>query len=297
MDKEEITVDLVVCLIREQFPQWAGLEIRPVELDGSDNSTFRLGDEMSVRVPSDERYVPQLEKERRWLPFLGRHLPLPIPRPLAEGLPGCGFPRPWSVYGWVDGDPAAVVEIRDLDRLAEDLAGFLSALHRVPTEGGPVAGPHSFDRGGPVSVWDEATRDAIDRLDGRIDTSGAVEVWDDALASPWSAPEVWVHGDMTASNFLVRNDRLCGVIDFGCCAIGDPACDLTAAWTLFDGSSRERFVEIVEVDPATWTRAKGWALWKAVVALPTLPEDHPRNTGELFGWRWSASKVIEQILN
>ena len=122
-----------------------------------------------------------------------------------------------------------MVGVRDLDRLAEDLGDFLTALHRVPIDDGPIPGPHSFDRGGPVAVWDDETRAAIKLLEGRIDTSGALEVWEAAVATPlWTGPDVWVHGDMMAANLIVRDDRLCGVIDFGCSATGHPACDLTS---------------------------------------------------------------------
>jgi len=290
-------VDVVACLLRGQFPDWAGLEIRPVELDGWDNTTFRLGDEMTVRLPSHQRYVPQVAKEHRWLPVLAAHLPVPIPTPLAVGDPGCGFPRPWSVYGWLPGDPAALVPVRDLDRLAGDLADFLAALQRAPTDDGPPPGPHSFGRGGPVVMWDGETRGAIEQLDGRIDTAGALAVWEAAVTAPtWTGPGVWVHGDVTPSNLIVRDDRLCGVIDFGCSAIGDPACDLAVAWTVFERSSRARFMRSVPVDRSTWARARGWALWKAVVALPGLPEDDPRNDGSRFGWRWTATGVVDQII-
>ncbi len=296
MRKDDITADVVWCLVREQFPQWADLEIRPVDLDGWDNTTFRLGDDMSVRLPSDDSYVAQIDKEHRWLPMLASRLPCPIPVPLAKGDPGCGFPRPWSIYGWIDGQPAALTPVRDLEQFAEDLAGFLTALQQVPAADGPRAGPHSFGRGGPVSVWDDETGAALDYLGERIDIRGAREVWDAALASSWAGPDVWVHGDMTPSNFLVDNDRLCGVIDFGCSAVGDPACDLTLAWTVFDGGCRRRFMGAVAVDDDTWARARGWALWKAVVALPTQPEDDPRNNRSRYGWRWTALGVIDQII-
>src|SRR5262245_59728847 len=108
MGKEAITVDVVSCLIAEQFPAWAGLPIRRVALDGWDNTDFRLGDDKSIRLPSHERYVAQIETEHRWLPVLAPHLPLPIPRPIARGTPGCGFATPWSIYGWIAGEPAAL---------------------------------------------------------------------------------------------------------------------------------------------------------------------------------------------
>jgi aminoglycoside phosphotransferase (APT) family kinase protein len=215
---------------------------------------------------------------------------------LAKGTPGCGVPRPWSVYGWLDGEPAALAPVRDLERLAVDLADFVSALRQVSTRDGPTAGPHSFGRGGPVSAWHDETLAALDLLDGRIDARGARAVWAAALESTWAGPDVWVHGDLAPSNFLVRDDRLCGVIDFGCSAVGDPACDLTLAWTVFEGASRERFVREIAVDDGTWARARGWALWKAVVALPTRSEDHPRNDGSRYGWRWTALGVVDQII-
>lgn len=242
MQRAEITAEVVSCLISEQFPQWAKLEVRPVELDGWDNTTFRLGSDKSVRLPSHEHNVAQIDKEHRWLPVLAAQLPVQVPRPIAKGRPGFGFPRPWSVYGWLEGEPAAVVGVIDHDRFAEDLGHFLAALQRANTDGGPPPGPHSFNRGGPVSAWDEQTRSTIDQLADEIDAVGALEVWEAALAEQWSGPDVWVHGDVTGSNLLLRDDRLCGVIDFGGAAVGDPACDLTAAWTMFERTSRERFV-------------------------------------------------------
>lgn len=79
-----------------------------MELDGWDNTTFRLGEELSVRLPSADSYVLQVDKEHRWLPILAPQLPLPIPEPLAKGAPGCGFPRPWSVYRCLAGEYVTV---------------------------------------------------------------------------------------------------------------------------------------------------------------------------------------------
>lgn len=296
MHKEEITLEIVSCLVFEQFPEWSGLDIRPVTLDGWDNTTFRLGDRLSVRLPSHERYVPQIDKEHSWLPLLAAHLPVAIPRPVAKGKPGCGFPRPWSIYEWLDGEPATMVAVSDQDRLANDLGAFLSALQRVDTTGGPLPGPHSFGRGGPVSVWDEQTRQAIRALAGQIDGHVALQVWEAALATEWTRPDVWVHGDVTGSNLLLNDDRLYGVIDFGCAAVGDPACDLTAAWTMFEGTSRERFLEVVALDEVTYARARGWALWKALISAARSSASDPGGSGGRFGWRWDALGVIDQVV-
>lgn len=135
-----ITIDLVRRLIAEQFPEWSGLPIERVEPGGWDNRTFRLGNSMSVRLPSAAAYVPQVVKEQIWLPKLAPRLPLPIPVPLAKGVPGSGYPWPWSVYSWLDGEPATVGQISELTALARSLGGFLAALHRIETTGGLPGG-------------------------------------------------------------------------------------------------------------------------------------------------------------
>lgn len=297
MRKADITVDVVRCLVAGQFPQWADLAIRAVVLDGWDNTTFRLGEELSVRLPSDDAYVAQIDKEHRWLPVLAPLRPQPIPAPVAKGAPGCGFPRPWSIYRWLPGEPVAVAGVADPDGLAADLAAFLRALHTAPADGGPPAGAHSFVRGGPVSVWDDQVRATIAELGGEIDAAAATDVWEAALAAPWAGPGVWVHGDVCGSNLLVRDGRLCGVIDFGCCAVGDPACDLTPAWTMFDGTSRDRFRSLLGYDDATWARARGWALWKALIAIPGHPPDDPGRSGARFGWARDAAAVVAHVID
>lgn len=296
MESSAITPTLVSRLVAAQFPNWRQLPVRPVELDGSDNRTFRLGQTMSVRLPSADAYVPQVEKEHRWLPRLGPHLPLPIPTPLAKGLPGSGFPRPWSVYGWLAGEPASVERIDGLARFADDLAGFLASLQRVDADGGPAAGPHSFFRGGPLETYDTETRETVAFLAGRIDRDRALAVWEDALASRWTDPPVWMHGDVVPSNLLVREGHLSAVIDFGCSAVGDPACDLAIAWTLFEGHSRAVFREGLAVDDGAWARGRGWALWKALLTLAHPDAGGADRAARRFGWRLGPARVIEEVL-
>src|SRR5688572_14856311 len=96
----KIDENLVRRLVRAQFPQWASLPIRAIEHGGWDNRTFRLGDDMSIRVPSAAAYAPQIEREFHWLPMLARRLPVAIPSPIARGEPGEGLPWSWSIYRW-----------------------------------------------------------------------------------------------------------------------------------------------------------------------------------------------------
>jgi aminoglycoside phosphotransferase (APT) family kinase protein len=149
---QSVNIDaaLVAGLIASQFPQWADLSITPAEPNGWDNTTFRLGTDMSVRLPSAARYAAQVEKEHHWLPILAPQLPLPIPVPLAVGVQADGYPWHWSVYRWLAGTPASTAPVEDLTELAMALADFLTSLQRIDPTGGPPPGAHNFFRGGPV---------------------------------------------------------------------------------------------------------------------------------------------------
>lgn len=262
-----VDADLARRLVAAQFPQWADLPVAGVRLDGWDNRTFRLGAELAVRLPSGEAYALQVDKEQAWLPRLAPHLPLPIPRPVARGVPGEGYPYPWSVYAWLDGEPAAVAPVHDPVGLAAALGRFLAALQRVDAAGGPEPGPHNFFRGGPVSTYAGEAERAVAALGDEIPAGAVRRVLDDALATRWECDPVWVHGDVAAANLLVRDGRLAAVIDFGSAAVGDPACDVVIAWTFLSGTSRDAFRSVVGVDRSTWARGRGWALWKAVITL------------------------------
>ncbi|MEU8425416.1 aminoglycoside phosphotransferase family protein [Micromonospora sp. NPDC048835] len=286
---DRIDATLVRRLVAEQFPRWAELPIRPVEVDGWDNRTFHLGETMTVRLPSGAGYALQVAKEQRWLPVLGPRLPVPIPVPLAQGRPGAGYPYPWSVYRWIDGRTASPDRIDDLPRFATDLATFLCALRGVDATGGPAAGPHSAWRGAPLSTYDAETRSAIETHRDRIPVDVVTGIWQAALDATWAGPAVWFHGDVADGNLLVRDGRLAAVIDFGCSGVGDPACDTVIAWTLLHGPSRAAFRAALGLDDATWARGRGWALWKALITLdnqdPAKAEWAGRVLGELLAER------------
>lgn len=268
MHRDAIDAALAAQLVATQFPEWADLPVVPVDQPGWDNRTFRLGDTMSVRLPSAAAYVASVEKEHTWLPRLAPQVPLPVPVPLALGAPGGGYPWPWSVRRWIGGQVGSHARIRDLGTFARDLAGFLVALQGADATGGPAAGDHCFHRGGSLRVYDAETHEAIAALGSRVDGATATDAWQTALKATWTGPPVWFHGDVAAGNVLL-DDRgdLAAVIDFGTSGVGDPACDLVIAWTLLEGESRAEFRRLMPADDAMWARARGWALWKALITL------------------------------
>jgi aminoglycoside phosphotransferase (APT) family kinase protein len=265
----EISVALVSQLIAEQFPQWADLPIRPVAVSGWDNRTFHLGDNMSVRLPSGQEYAAQVAKEQTWLPILAQQISIPISQPIAMGQPSQDYPFCWSVYRWIDGRSANMLNSDELDlnMIAVQLAEFLDEIHQIDSTGGPVT-----DRGGSPIFYDDEARATIMQLHNLIDTDMATIVWDAAIESAWHKPAVWAHGDLSSGNILVKNRQLCAVIDFGSITIGDPACDLVIAWTFLHGESREIFKKLVNLDDDTWARARGWALWKAMITVVVMQD-------------------------
>jgi aminoglycoside phosphotransferase (APT) family kinase protein len=291
MHADEVHIDaaLVHRLIATQFPRWADLPVRPVEFGGWDNRTFHLGAHMTVRLPSAAQYALQVEKEHRWLPKLAPLLPLPVPVPLAKGVPADGYPWQWSVYRWLEGETATVGRIADLPLFAIELAEFLNALRRIDPAGGPSPGRHNFFRGGPLTVYGAETRQAIAALDGRVDTVAALAAYEAALGAKWVGPYVWFHGDVAFGNLLVKNGRLSAVIDFGTSGVGDPACDLAIAWTLFAGESRDAFRAALRPDDATWARGRGWTLWKALITLAEHIDTNAMMAEE-------ARRVIDEVL-
>ncbi|HZG45294.1 MAG TPA: aminoglycoside phosphotransferase family protein [Allosphingosinicella sp.] len=262
-----IDAELVSRLVEDQFPQWSHLPVTAIEPGGWDNRSFRLGDGMVARLPSSASYADQVAKEQHWLPILAPSLPVAIPKPLALGRPGAGYPWHWSVYAWLPGETAASGAAHDPAKLARALADFLRALHRIDPTGGPPPGQHNCYRGAPLARYDAEVRHALTQLGDLVNARRTLSIWESAAALRWQQPPVWLHGDIALDNLLLRDGSLSAVIDFGCCGVGDPACDLAIAWSGFDAPAREVFRQALPLDPATWERGRGWALWKALITL------------------------------
>jgi aminoglycoside phosphotransferase (APT) family kinase protein len=286
-------------LVADQFPQWTDLPIRPVANGGWDNWTFHLGSRLSVRLPSASEYALAIDKEHRWLPELAPRLPLPVPVPLAKGEPGAGYPYSWSIYSWLDGEPARADRIADPVGFAIDLAEFLAALQSVDTTDGPRPGKHNWFRGGTLRTFGRQAQRALTALEAHIDVALAQEIWESALDAHWDGVESWFHGDVAQGNLLLNDGRLAAVIDFGTCGVGDPACDLAIAWTLLTADGRRALRERLSVDEAAWARGRGWALWKTLATcVYTLGNDDEeaasarRVLGEIFS-EYAAGAVTE----
>jgi aminoglycoside phosphotransferase (APT) family kinase protein len=263
-------------LVDTQFPQWADLPLRPVEPGGSDHAIYRLGEELSVRLPRHRGAIGQAEKELHWLPRLAPVLPLAIPVPVGVGEPDFGYPWQWGVSRWLDGQVATVEAQGNSPEVAVELAEFLTALQRFAPEDIPTEGAPADLTSGPLADRDADTRACIAKVGGRFDAAAMVELWDEALSVPgWDRPPVWFHGDFHTGNLLVVDGRLSAVIDFGGFGIGDPACDLIVAFTLMSAECRAVFRAALGVDDASWARGRGWALSTGLNAYCSYADTYP----------------------
>ncbi|MFE0808560.1 aminoglycoside phosphotransferase family protein [Streptomyces sp. NPDC058794] len=276
-DRPSIDTALVRRLVDSQFPQWAKLPLERFEPAGSDHVIHRLGEELAVRLPRHAGALGQAGKDSEWLPRLAPHLPLAVPVPVAVGEPGFGYPWAWAVTRWLNGEAATVRTLGDSCEAAVELAGFLSALQRFAPGETASLGARRDLTGSPLAARDRATRAAIARVDGVFDAAAMTGLWDAALSAPdWDRPPVWFHGDFHTGNLLTADGRLSAVIDFGELGIGDPARDLTIAFTLMSAAPRAAFRAALGVDDATWTRGRGWALATGLNAYTAYAAVSPR---------------------
>jgi aminoglycoside phosphotransferase (APT) family kinase protein len=267
---DDVSPDVAVVrrLLASQLPAIADLPVVALPRSGTDNAVFRLGDQLAVRLPRRAGAVVQVRRDEEVMAAVQDAVSCALPRVVAVGEPGEGYPYPWSVVRWVDGevaDPRALVDPR---RLADDLAQLVLALRRVENADGPAPSADNFGRGGRLQTRTARTHRSIEALDGLIDAPAARQVWSEALDADPARRAVWIHGDLHASNLIVhKSGGLAGVIDWAGAAVGDAACDLLAAWMLFEADERRAFRTAVGADDDEWARGRGWTLTVAVVYL------------------------------
>lgn len=277
-DEVETSPELLSSLLRDQFPHWAQLSITLVDSYGTDHDIYRLGPDLSVRMPRIGWAMQQADLEAAWLPRLAPRLPLAVPEPVATGEPGHDYPFRWAVHRWLPGTDAND-SIEDLDRAALDLAEFVHALQMVDTAGAPHR-PRGA-KGGPLRHLDDAVRERVQELPATYDEAAVLRTWDAAIqADAWDGPPVWVHCDLLPGNLLVEHGRLSAVIDWGSLAVGDPAADLIPAWNTFRGPSGRTYLDALGADEATIERARGWVVAGAVFAIPYYLESNPAIVGQ-----------------
>jgi aminoglycoside phosphotransferase (APT) family kinase protein len=262
----DVVIDSAFALrrISTQFPEYSGASIEPIG-EGFDNAAFLVDGRTVFRLPRRALAVRFLENEARILPYLAPHLPLPIPAPAYLGHPDEAYPYPFAGYPFVTGSTACSYPWSDEARgaAAPAIGRFLRALHEIP-------------------IFDGAPRDEIRRADlpyrlGQLQARAEAVPEARALlphaeslaATPAGSRLTWVHGDLHPRHLLVDRDGLpAAVIDWGDVHVGDPALDLSIAFTFLPPSARPAFrAAYGAIDDDTWNRARFRALFYAAVLI------------------------------
>ncbi|WP_419913800.1 aminoglycoside phosphotransferase family protein [Hoeflea sp.] len=260
------TVAQVQELLTRHAGGWADRDICRLDSTGTDNALFLLGKDAVLRIPIRATAVEPLEKELSWLPqFKG--LPLSVPEVLFHGRTRREIGFDFGIFGWQEGQIATPDRIADPNAAARTLARFLSAMHKVNADGAPAAGRKNHNRGIKLAALTEKTLECLNVLSDEINAGKACEMWERACAAPVEDEPVWVHGDLKADNMIAKDGSLSAIIDWGLSAVGDPAVDYAAAWSWVEPKCRDVFQSECTASDAGWERARGWALYGAVIAL------------------------------
>ena len=275
-DQVEVAAATVRELIADQFPAWAGLELREVRSAATDNAVFRIGDDLAARFPFRRADPDQLRAELEAEAAAARELalvsPVPTPVPVALGEPGHGYPSPWSVQTWLPGRDATVEDPADSSGFAQDLAAFLTCLRSAGTQGRRFSGG---GRGGDLTDHDGWMEVCFRHSEGMLDVAGLRHTWAELRTLPAVDPDVVCHGDLTPPNVLVEHGRLVGVLDGGGFAAADPALDLVAVWHLLDDGPRQVVREALGCGEVQWRRGMAWAFQQSMGLVWYYAETNP----------------------
>jgi aminoglycoside phosphotransferase (APT) family kinase protein len=278
-DELHIDITLVRELVDRAFPEYAEDDLRRLSDSGSSNALFRLGNDKLVRLPRQPGGGASIDKEASWLPYVAARVTVEVPAVVGVGEPDLDYPERWAITTWLPGTrpsaPGTIPGCNGTDRLAEDLARFLTELRGMEVaERAKDDKALSWYRGLPLWNLDADFRETALRcrdLDIALDIDEALHIWDLAVDASRSVEpaESWYHGDLLIENLLLNDTGgLGGVIDFGGLALGDPTVDLVVGWEALDEDGRRVLRRALDVDDATWTASRGWALLIAMITFP-----------------------------
>lgn len=302
-DELHIDIALVRQLVDRAFPEYVEDVLRHMSDSGSSNALFRLGNDKLVRLPRQPGGGASIDKEASWLPYVAPRVTVELPAVVGVGEPDLGYPERWAITTWLNGNrpstPRTIPRDSGNSGLAEDLAQFLTELREMEVpEQAKDDKALSWYRGLPLCDLDDDFRETADECRGLrigLDVDEALRVWDRAVdASRAVEPaDSWYHGDLLVENLLLNDTGgLAAVIDFGGLALGNPTVDLVVAWEALDEDGRRVLRRALDVDDATWTASRGWALLIALITFPYYRASMPVRCADRLAMAEAAIKGI-----
>lgn len=226
-------------LVRDLTACIPDLQIQTARLhttDGQSNDVLFVNESLVFRFPRTEEIAGTFRAQVVALQTLSSRLPLPIPTPLYQSLDRSRCNRIFFGYHALPGVPMWQETLFALDeparnRIADQLAQFLKALHNTPADHAGVSLPVYDTREGWWAMLDDFRRHLFSHMrpDARDEVMRTFEA---ALNDPiqFDYTPALRHGDFGGSNILIDpiNGNATGVIDFDDLGLGDPAVDASA---------------------------------------------------------------------
>ncbi|WP_062380940.1 phosphotransferase [Demequina pelophila] len=274
----EITFDLAADLLSGAHPDLADLPLG-TRHEGWDNVTYRLGEDLALRLPRRALAAELASREHAWLPGLAREWAFRTPVPVRLGAPTPDYPYAWSIVRWVEGAHAYDEPLTAAG--ARQLGSALGQLH-VPA---PPDAPRNPVRSAPLAERAERFDRRLERLLAAgvpVDEESMRQAYAEgaALARPAAT---WAHLDLHGANVLSLGGALAGILDWGDLGAGDPATDVGQAWCLVGTALRPALLAgyrgtVGALDAHLTARARAEAVAYAAT-LATLDEDPYRAAG------------------
>lgn len=278
-------IDELLQRVQQAYPDLA-IKADDVQVThGQFNDVLLVDAEWVFRVPRSPRAANILRTETTLLQALHGRLPLPIPNPVSVVVDQQDHQLEFMGYRLIPGAPLTrgVLTTAPEDasrRLAVQLAGFLQAMHHVPSDDLRLAPPVADGRDMWEQMYQRLHREifASLRLDARDTIAKQFETF---LANPahFAWRPVLRHGDFGGTNILYDSAQhvVSGVIDFGAAGLGDPAVDLAALSWYGEPFLQQVFATYPGLAaPAVQARARFYrgthALQQALLALETGDE-------------------------
>jgi aminoglycoside phosphotransferase (APT) family kinase protein len=231
--------------------------------EGHFTAAWLINGAVVLRLAKHAAAAASLRREACLLPDLARQLPLPIPQPRCQQLPG-DPPVVASVHRLLEGEGLTVTEFVGLSArcqaaYAHSVGVFLARLHHCGLDRARACGVATMDYRGHFA----AVADAVEQhLAGSLDPSDRVYVR--STLGAFLSDEVGrlrscalLHADLSPSHVLwdPKLAEVTGIIDFGDMIIGDGAQDLAGLYDDFGPAFvRDVLAELPDGDRETLVR-------------------------------------------
>jgi aminoglycoside 2''-phosphotransferase len=242
--------------------------------DGFSSYVVLVGDELILRIAKHAEAMIGHLKEQSILPLLQKHLPVQIPQPSWRVGPSDFFPFGVMGYRRITGVPFSLrlVPKVELNRIAQDVARFLVALHHVPV--------------GEMVALDLREADKPERLRTEVmptlhahltaDEYERIAMWWESLLNhpvKNSFTPRLLHGDPWGENIILNEtlDSVVGVVDFEAVSVGDVARDFAAQKYLGSGFLNQVIEQYQvlggELESHFAVRLRDWSLLRELAGL------------------------------